>query len=218
MYCRILVRDRESVWNILSTNCPIGASAGTDSENPLTRVYIIRIIKPFAKAKPFGWFGRDMHLTPERVDAEYEWTRRRASTVVPIINKTRDRLGELFETEVDGVSEAAYKEEVDTVFADGAVAVNVAGYVGLLRELDVEGDYPGFIVDEILGRELAATIAGGQPLALLAQATFHFADVHTHGTEGENAGVDDLDAALAAGFQTRLPGWEWRETESPFSV
>jgi len=25
-------------------------------------------------------------------------------------------------------------------------------------------------------------------------------------------------AALAAGFQTRLPGWEWREHESPFGV
>ena len=159
-----------------------------------------------------------MKLTPQRVDAEYEWVRTRAPTIVPIINETRQRLGELFETEVDSVSEAAYKSEVDTVFADGEVAVNVAGYVGLLRELDVEGDYPGFVVDEILGRELASTIAGGQPLALLAQATFHFADVHTHGGDGENAGVDDLDAALAAGFQTRLPGWEWREAESPFAI
>jgi hypothetical protein len=159
-----------------------------------------------------------MDLTPDRVDAEYQWVRNRAPVVVPIINETRDRLGTLFETEVDGVTEAAYKSEVDAVFADGEVAVNVAGYVGLLRELDVEGDYPGVVVDEMLGRELAATIAGGQPLALLAQATFHFADIHTHGEDGENAGVDDLDAALAAGFQTRLPGWEWREAESPFSV
>ena len=159
-----------------------------------------------------------MHVTPDRVDAEYEWVRRRAPTVVPIINDTRQRLGTLFETEVDSVTQDTYQDEVDTVFADGEVAVNVAGYVGLLRELDVEDDYPGFIVDEILGRELASTIAGGQPLALLAQATFHFADVHTHGEEGQNAGVDDLDAALAAGFQTRLPGWNWREAESPFSV
>ena len=159
-----------------------------------------------------------MQLTPQRVEREYEWVRNRAPTVVPTINETRDRLGDLFETEVDSVSEGVYKQEVDQVFANGEVAVNVAGYVGLLRDLDVEGDYPGFIVDEILGRELAATIAGGQPLALLAQATFHFADVHTHGADGENAGVDDLDAALAAGFQTRLPGWEWREGESPFSV
>jgi len=159
-----------------------------------------------------------MQVTPQRVDDEYEWVRERAPVVVPIINGTRGRLGDLFETNVDRVTESEYTQEVDTVFADGEVAVNVAGYVGLLKTLDVDGDYPGFIVDEILGRELAATIAGGQPLALLAQATFHFADVHTHGDDGENAGVDDLDAALAAGFQTRLPGWEWREGESPFSV
>ena len=159
-----------------------------------------------------------MQLTVDRVDREYEWVRERAPIVVPILNDTRDRLGVLFETDVDHVSESEYKQEVDRVFADGEVAVNVAGYVGLLKNLDVAGDYPGFIVDEILGRELAATIAGGQPLALLAQATFHFADVHTHGEAGENAGVDDLDAALAAGFQTRLPGWEWRAGDSPFSV
>jgi len=158
-----------------------------------------------------------MQLTPDRVDAEYEWVRNRAPVVVPLLNDTRRQLGTLFETEVDSVSRDVYKEEVDTVFADGEVAVNIAGYVGLLRELDVENDYPGFIVDEILGRELASTIAGGQPLALLAQATFHFADIHTHGEDGQNAGVDDLDAALAAGFQTRLPGWEWRERDSPFS-
>lgn len=159
-----------------------------------------------------------MELTPKRVEREHEWVRNRAPLVVPILNETRDRLGILFETDVDSITEATYKQEVDQVFANGEVAVNVAGYVGLLRELDVEGDYPGFIVDEILGRELAATLAGGQPLALLAQATFHFADVHTHGDDTENAGVDDLDAALAAGFQTRLPGWKWRETESPFAV
>ncbi|SDM13278.1 hypothetical protein SAMN04487949_0980 [Halogranum gelatinilyticum] len=159
-----------------------------------------------------------MDITPETVAAEYEWLLDRAPVVVELINETRGRLGELFETEVDEVTEAQFREEVDEVFADGEVAVNVAAYVGLLRDLDVAGDYPGFVVDEILGRELAATVAGGQPLALLAQATFHFADVHTHGDADEAAGADDLDAALAAGFQTRLPGWSWRETESPFSV
>jgi hypothetical protein len=140
----------------------------------------------------------------------------RSTVVVPLLNETRTRLGDLFDTDVGTVTEAEYREEVAAVFADGDVAVNVAGYVGILRELDVQDDYPGFVVDEILGRELAATIAGGQPLSLLAQATFHFADTATH-TDGV-AGADDLDAALAAGFQTRLPGWEWRERESPFAV
>ena len=159
-----------------------------------------------------------MDVTPKRVAAEHRRVRDRASIVVPTINETRDRLGTLFETDVGSVTPAAYEQAVDDVFADGDLAVNITGYVGLLRELDVDGDYAGFIVDEVLGRELAATIAGGQPLALLAQATFHFADIHTHGGDGDNAGLDDLDAALAAGFQTRLPGWEWTERENPFSI
>jgi len=157
-----------------------------------------------------------MRITPERVGAEAEWVRDRADTVVPLLNDTRDRLGKQFGTTVDPVSPEAYRESVATVFADGDVAVNVAAYVAILRDLDVAGDYPGFVVDEVLGRELAAAIAGGTPLSLLAQATFHYADVTTHSAGG--AGVDDLDAALAAGFQTRLPGWDWRASESPFGV
>jgi hypothetical protein len=159
-----------------------------------------------------------MRLTPESVAAERDRVRDRAPETVALINEVRDRLGELFGVEVGTVDREAYRREVDAVFADGDRAVNVAGYAALLREIDVAGDYPGFVVDEALGRELAGTIAGGQPLATLAEATFHFADVHTHGGEDETAGVDDLDAALAAGFQTRLPGWEWREGESPFAV
>ncbi len=157
-----------------------------------------------------------MHLTPERVRREARWVTERADTVVPLLNDTRDRLSEAFDTTVDPVPPADYRDAVATVFADGDVAVNVAAYVAVLRDLDVDGDYPGFVVDEVLGRELAATIAGGTPLSLLAQATFHYADVTTDSDGG--AGADDLDAALAAGFQTRLPGWAWREAASPFAV
>ena len=163
-----------------------------------------------------------MHVTPAVVADEHAWVRDRADVVVPILNDTRARLGDLFDTDVDPIDPETYRREVDVVFADGEVAVNVAGYARLLRALDVEGDYPGFVVDEVLGRELAATIAGGQPLSLLAQATFHVADVHVDGdatADGRGAaGADDLDAALAAGFQTRLPGWDWRERDSPFAV
>ena len=160
-----------------------------------------------------------MRLTPASVRAERDRLRERAPEVVALINVTRDALGDLFDTDVATVSPADYRAEVDAVFADGDRAVNVAALCALLRDLDVEGDYPGFVVDELLGRRLAATIAGGQPLELLAEATFHFADVHTHGQDGvDTAGQDDLDAALAAGFQTRLPGWEWTEAESPFAV
>ncbi|WP_435179921.1 hypothetical protein [Halorussus sp. AFM4] len=160
-----------------------------------------------------------MRLTRERVADEYEWVRGRADAVVPLVNDVRTDLGDLFDTDVDEVSADDYRREVDAVFADGDRAVNVAAMVAILRDLDVEGDYPGFVVDELIGRELAGTIAGGQPLRLLGEATFHYADVHTHADEAdETAGSDDLDAALAAGFQTRLPGWDWTEAESPFAV
>ncbi|WP_312912567.1 hypothetical protein [Natronosalvus caseinilyticus] len=158
-----------------------------------------------------------MTLTPERVVAERDWVRDRAETVVSLINAVRDEFSDLFDTDVEPVTEAQYLEAVDDVFADGDLAVNVAGMIAVLRELDVEGDYPGFVVDEIVGRELAGAIAGTQPLRTLGEATFHYADVHHHGGD-ENAGVDDLEAALAAGFQERLPGWPWVERESPFSV
>lgn len=160
-----------------------------------------------------------MRVTRAVVTEEYEWVRSR-DAVVALINRVRDDLGDAFETEVDAVTTERYRGEVDRVFADGDVAVNVAAFVGLLRNLDVAGDYPGFVVDEYLGRELAATIAStrGRAFSLLAEATFHVADVGTHGSPDEPAGADDLDAALAAGFQTRLPGWDWTEGERPFAV
>lgn len=158
-----------------------------------------------------------MHLTPEVVAAERDRVRD-DEAVVELVNEVRGALGEAFGTEVDPVSPERYRAEVEAVFADGDVAVNAAALSRLLRDLDVADDYPGFVVDEVLGRELAATIAGGRPLSLLAEATFHFADIHTHGAAGDAAGLDDLRAALAAGFQTRLPGWDWTEEESPFAV
>ncbi|WP_114575693.1 hypothetical protein [Saliphagus sp. LR7] len=159
-----------------------------------------------------------LELTPARVAAERNRIRDRGERVVPLINDVRGELGERFGIDVAPVDRAAYREEVDAVFADGDLAVNVAALASLLRGLDVEGDYPGFVVDELLGRELAATIAGTQPLRTLGEATFHYADIHVHGSPGEAAGVDDLEAALAAGFGERLPGWGWPDEESPFAV
>lgn len=158
-----------------------------------------------------------MELTPAAVTRERDWVRDHADVVVPLVNDVRDALGDAFGTDVARVTESQYRAAVDDVFADGDRAVNVAALVAVLRDLDVSHDYPGFVVDELLGRELAATIAGEQPLRLLAESTFHFADVTTTDAAGP-AGADDLDAALAAGFQTRLPGWEWTETASPFDV
>lgn len=160
-----------------------------------------------------------MRITAERVAEEHEWIRQR-EVVLDLLNTTRTQLGEIFDTTVEQVSPETYRNGVDAVFTDGAVAVNVTAYVKILRDLDVSHDYPGFVVDEVIGRRLAATIAGGEPLATLAMATFHVIDAGWDGPTGRNgepAGADDLDAALAAGFQTRLPGWGWREAD-PFGV
>ncbi len=189
----------------------------TDERTTRTRLLSAREaqIKAFPKAKAPAASRAGVRLTPDRVRAERDAVRRR-DDVVELINETRTRLGEAFETDVDRVTAAAYRGEVDRVFAEGDRAVNVAACVALLRDLDVAGDYPGFVVDERLGRLLAATVAGGEPLTTLAEATFHVADVHTDG-DGP-AGRDDLTAALAAGFQARLPGWPWTSGESPFAV
>jgi hypothetical protein len=159
-----------------------------------------------------------MRVTPAVVREERDWVRDRGDVVVPLVNEVRADLGELFGTDVDRVTPERYRQEVDVVFADGDRAVNVAAMARILRELDVEGDYPGFVVDEFLGRRLASTVAGGEPLALLSEATFHYADMVVDDGDGDAAGADDLDAALAAGFQTRLPGWNWRDGPSPFAV
>lgn len=156
-----------------------------------------------------------MDVTPALVADQHAWVRDRAPIVVALANTVRDDLAAVFETDVGHVDEAGYRRVVDETFADGERAVNAAALVAILRDLDVDGDYPGFVVDELLGRELAAVIAGAQPRRLLAEATFHYADLHSH--DGD-AGGDDLDAALAAGVQTRLPGWEWTTQESSFGV
>lgn len=154
-----------------------------------------------------------MEISQATVDREEQWMSERGAVVVPLANEVRSRLSEAFGVEVGEISTEAYRGAVEEVFADPARGVNIAALVALLRDLDIHGDYPGFVVDEYLGMELAAMIAGDQPLRLLAQATFHFADIYQ--SSGETAGADDLDAALAAGFQTRLPGWDWRD-EAPF--
>jgi len=158
----------------------------------------------------------ELELTPDRVAAERSWVLDRSPVVVALVNDVRDELGTAFDTSVDHIDATDYESVVAEVFADGDRAVNVAALVATLRGIDVEKDYPGFVVDEWLGRELAATIAGEQPRRLLAEATFHYADI-AHDTD-ETAGMDDLDAGLAAGVQTRLPGWDWTEGESPFGV
>ncbi|MFB6111001.1 MAG: hypothetical protein ABEJ35_00530 [Halobacteriaceae archaeon] len=154
-----------------------------------------------------------MDVSEATVQTQREWVQARGTVIVPLINEVRTELSAAFDADVAAVDRDAYAESVEALFEAPDRAINAAALIALLRELDVVADYPGFIVDELLGRELAATIAGEQPLRLLAQATFHFADIVC--ADAESAGADDLDAALAAGFQTRLPGWAWRDQPAP---
>ncbi len=150
------------------------------------------------------------------IEQTKSWVHGRSGVLVEIINTIRTDLGGVFATEVAPVEIDQFQDEVDVVFDDIDRAVNVTALVVILQRLDVEGDYAGFIVDELLGRELAGMIAGEQPLRLLGEATFHYADATVQPISGPSAGLDDLDAALAAGFQTRLPGWPWRDRPTPF--
>lgn len=152
-----------------------------------------------------------IRITPATVTETHRWMRDQHRTQVPLINEVRAGLASKFETEVAPISAGQYRRTIDAVFTDGDRAVNVSALVRLLGQLDVPADYPGFIVDEVLGRELASAIAGGQPLRTLAEATFHYADIGHHRPD-QPAGVDDLEAAIAAGVQTRLPGWDWQTT------
>ena len=150
-----------------------------------------------------------MENTDARVTSTHAWVVQQSPDLTRSINEVRADLGRSFEVTVEEVDEQMVTAAIDAIFSERALAVNVTGYIAILRTIDVPDDYPGFVVDEVLGRRLAATIAGGDPLGLLAEATFHIVDRGTH-TPG-TAGLDDLRAGLVAGLQTRLPGWPWRE-------
>lgn len=112
-----------------------------------------------------------MELTPAVVRAERERLAGRAPAVVRTINTVSEDLSAEFDVPVAAVDRSQYRAAVDEVFADGDLAVNVTALVGILRALDVQDDYRGFVVDELLARELAGMLASNQPLRLLGEAT-----------------------------------------------
>jgi len=172
-------------------------------------------------ANPRPVNGEYMHITSETVRDEHAWVRDREPVVVPTINDTRERLGRIFETDVDpitprrtGARSMRCSRTARSRSTSRAASPCFATSTSLATTPDLSSTR--FSAASWRRRSL------GAPLSLLAQATFHFVDVHVSEdatADGAGAaGADDLDAALAAGFQTRLPGWDWREGESPFAV
>lgn len=157
-----------------------------------------------------------VNVTSETIAEQYQFLLDNADRYVDLVNRTRDSLGSEFGTDVESITIEEFHAEVDHVFEDADLAINVAALMAILQTIDTPADHPAFIVDDILGRQLAATIAGREPRVTLATATFHYVDitqVNDHGT----AGQDDLDAGITAGIQTRLPGWPWQTADRPFA-
>lgn len=135
-----------------------------------------------------------------------------ADDITELINHARDRLGEVFGEDVDGVTEDDVRREFSETLQDIDLALNLAALYKIGVELEVRNDYAGFVVDELIGRRIAGSIAESDPERTLAEATFHYIDVHTGEVlEEGTAGYDDVVAGVAAGIQTRLPGWRWQE-------
>lgn len=164
-----------------------------------------------------------MTITPSKtmIEREYEWMVEQNDSVVPLINDVRELLSEQYGKTVKPVSTEEYTDSVTDVFEHGELAINVTALSMCLKKLHLDEDYTGFIVDEILGRELASMIAGRQPSHLFGQGTFYYCEL-VMDDDGLTTGMDDLIAGIAAGFQVRIPGWEWSEPAStcqfsPFS-
>jgi hypothetical protein len=155
-----------------------------------------------------------MRISEETVEELDAYVAENLDDIVALINDARDRLGEAFGEDVDKMTRDEVRTEFDAFLEDEDAALNVAALYRVGVELEVRNDYAGFVVDEMIGRRIASTVAENDPEQTLAEATFHYIDVHTHEVLDEDektAGEDDVLAGLAAGLQTRLPGWDWQE-------
>lgn len=153
-----------------------------------------------------------MRVSRDTVEELDDYIDENLDDIVALVNDARDRLGDAFGEDVESVSTDEVRAEFDEFLDKGDAALNAAALYRVGVGLEVRNDYAGFVVDEIVGRNLAAVVAGNDPDRTLAEATFHYVDVHTDEVlEETTAGEDDVLAGLAAGVQTRLPGWDWQE-------
>ncbi|MFW5929035.1 MAG: hypothetical protein ACOCT0_01255 [Halobacteriota archaeon] len=157
-----------------------------------------------------------MKISSETVDELDSYVDERLEEITALVNDARRRLGEAFDEDVTVVSKQDVRDEMDDVLADGDRALNLAALYRVGVELEVREDYAGFVVDELIGRRIAATLVDSEPETTLAEATFHYVDVYTDDVLGDvTAGEDDVLAGLAAGVQVRLPGWDWQDDSPP---
>ncbi len=153
-----------------------------------------------------------MRVSRDTVEELDDYIEENLDDIVALVNDARDRLGDAFGEDVESVSADEVRAEFDEFLDKGDAALNAAALYRVGVGLEVRNDYAGFVVDEIVGRNLAAVVAGNDPDRTLSEATFHYVDVHTDEVlEETTAGEDDVLAGLAAGVQTRLPGWDWQE-------
>ncbi|MDZ7688438.1 MAG: hypothetical protein U5J64_06925 [Halobacteriales archaeon] len=155
-----------------------------------------------------------MRISEETVEELDAYIDNNIDKITALVNDARDRLGDAFGEDVDKVTQEEVRDEFDAFLEDEDAALNVSALYRVGVELEVRNDYAGFVVDEMIGRRIAGTVAENDPEETLAEATFHYIDVHTNEVldeEGRTAGEDDVLAGLAAGVQTRLPGWDWQE-------
>ncbi len=153
-------------------------------------------------------------ISRETVDDLEAFLEDELPVLTELVNYSRTKLGEAFDEDVDSVTSEEVERELREVLSDDDRALNLAALYRLGVDLDVENDYAGFVVDELIGRRIAASVAENDPGETLAEATFHYLDVHTDDVleeDDRSAGYDDVVAGFAAGVQTRLPGWNWQE-------
>lgn len=154
-----------------------------------------------------------MEISEETIDEFSKFLENNLDDIVKLINNSRESLSEEFEQEIKKVNKSQVRKEIEEIKKDRNLSLNIAGLYKIGKSLEVKDDYSGIIVDEIIGKNLASAIAEKEPRKTLAEATFHYMDIHYD--EGKTAGEDDVIAGIAAGIQTRLKGWEWQEDDPP---
>ncbi len=153
-----------------------------------------------------------MKISDSTINEFRDFFNENSDDVTELINLSRAKLGDIFNEDVELVGKDDVEDEFLYIMENRDLALNLSALYRIGVDLEVNNDYAGFIVDEIIGRQIASTIAQTEPEKTLSEATFHYIDIHTHQVlEEGTAGSDDVMAGIAAGLETRLPGWDWQK-------